>query len=160
MMDLFARWFAPRDPRFSEASSRDAASIAALHAASFHRGWSDVEIEGLLIDRQVVTHRAMLGRKLAGFIMSRMVRGEAEVLSVAVAPAWRGRGVGRRLLEVHMRQLANLGIRAMFLEVGEDNAPARKLYRGMGFGEVGRREGYYADGPGPASAALVLRRDL
>ena len=160
MMDLFARWFAPRDPRISEASSRDAALIAALHAASFHRGWSDVEIEGLLIDRQVVTHRAMLGHKLAGFIMSRMVRGEAEVLSVAVAPAWRGRGVGRRLLEVHMRQLANLGIRAVFLEVGEDNAPARTLYRRMGFGEVGRREGYYADGPDPASAALVLRRDL
>jgi ribosomal-protein-alanine N-acetyltransferase len=160
MIDLIARWFAPRDPRFSEASSRDASSIATLHAASFHRGWSDVEIEGLLIDRQVVTHRAMLGRKLAGFIMSRMVQGEAEVLSVAVASPHRGRGVARRLLEVHLRQLASLGIHTVFLEVGEDNAPARQLYRRMGFGEVGRREGYYAGGSGPGSAALVLRRDL
>ena len=160
MMDLFARWFAPRDPRFSEASSRDAPSIAALHAASFHRGWGEVEIEGLLIDPQVATQRAMLGHKLVGFIMSRMIRGEAEVLSVAVAPAWRGRGVGRRLVEVHLRQLASLGIHTVFLEVGEDNASARRLYRRMGFGEVGRREGYYADGPSPASAALVLRRDL
>jgi ribosomal-protein-alanine N-acetyltransferase len=160
MIDLFHRWFARRDPRFSEASPRDASSIAALHAASFHRGWSDVEIEGLLIDRQVITHRATLGHKLAGFIMSRMVKGEAEVLSVAVAPAQRGRGVARRLLEVHLRRLASLGIRTVFLEVGEDNAPARRLYRRMGFGEVGRRKGYYTDGPGPASAALVLRRDL
>jgi ribosomal-protein-alanine N-acetyltransferase len=160
MIDLFARWFARREPRFSEASPRDASSIAALHAASFHRGWSDVEIEGLLIDRQVVTHRATQGRKLAGFIMSRMVQGEAEVLSVAVALEQRGRGVARRLLEVHLRHLANLGIHTVFLEVGEDNAAARQLYRRMGFGEVGRRKGYYADGPGSASAALVLRRDL
>src|SRR5207302_987278 len=128
---------------------------------SFHRGWSEVEIEGLLIDRQVLTHRAMLGRKLAGFIMSRMVHhGEAEVLSVAVAPEQRGRGVARQLLDLHLRQLATLGIHTVFLEVGEDNAPARQLYRRMGFGEVGRREGYYPDRPGSASAALVLRRDL
>jgi len=160
MMQLLARWFARGDPKFSEASPRDAASIASLHAQSFHRGWSEVEIEGLLIDRQVLTHRAMLGKMLAGFIMSRMVRGEAEVLSVAVAPAQRGRGVARRLLEVHLRQLATLRINAVFLEVGEDNTPARRLYGRMRFREVGRREGYYGDGPGPATAALVLRRDL
>ena len=160
MIDLIPSWLARRDPRFSEASPRDASAIAALHAASFHRGWSDVELEGLLIDPHVVTHRATLGQKLAGFIMSRIVKGEAEVLSVAVAPAQRGRGVARQLLEVHLRRLASLGIRTVFLEVGEDNTPARRLYRRMGFGEVGRRKGYYADGPGPASAALTLRRDL
>src|SRR5262245_44259109 len=98
MINPLARCFERSDPKFSEASPRDASSIAALHAASFHRGWTELEIEGLLIDRQVLTHRAMLGRRLAGFIMSRMVRGEAEVLSVAVEPAQRGRGVARRLL--------------------------------------------------------------
>jgi [ribosomal protein S18]-alanine N-acetyltransferase len=160
MINLFRRWIPRRDPKYSEASLRDAVPIAALHAASFHRGWSEVEIEGLLVDRQVLTHRAMHGEELAGFIMSRMVQGEAEILSVAVAPAWRGRGVARRLLDVHMRQLASLAIHTLFLEVGEDNTPARRLYRGIGFREVGRRDGYYRDGPGPAVAALVLRRDL
>jgi len=109
---------------------------------------------------QVVTHRAMLGQKLAGFVMSRMVKGEAEVLSVAVATEQRSRGVARQLLDMNLQRLTRLGIRTVFLEVGEDNAPARQLYRRMGFGEVGRREGYYAGGSGPGSAALVLRRDL
>jgi ribosomal-protein-alanine N-acetyltransferase len=160
MIQLIARWFARREPALSEASPRDAAAIATLHAASFHRGWSDDEIERLLLDRQVVAHRAMAGRTLAGFILSRLVEGEAEILSVAVASTRRSRGLARRLVDLHLRRLAGLGIRTVFLEVGEDNTPARRLYRRTGFREVGRREGYYQDRPGPGTAALVLRRDL
>jgi ribosomal-protein-alanine N-acetyltransferase len=160
MIQLIARWFARREPALSEASPRDAPAIATLHAASFHRGWSDDEIERLLLDRQVVAHRAMAGRVLAGFILSRLVEGEAEILSVAVASARRSRGLARRLVDLHLRRLAGLGIRTVFLEVGEDNAPARRLYRRTGFREVGRREGYYQDRPGPGTVALVLRRDL
>jgi ribosomal-protein-alanine N-acetyltransferase len=51
-------------------------------------------------------------------------------------------------------------VRAVFLEVGDDNVPALRLYRRAGFREVGRREGYYRDQAGKASTALVLRRDL
>lgn len=160
MIPAIARWFARRDPVLSEASPQDAAAIAALHATSFHRGWSDDEIERLLLDRQVVAHRAMVGQKLAGFILSRLVQGEAEILSVAVAAARRGRGLARQLVDLHLRRLAGLGIRTVFLEVGEDNAPARRLYQRTGFREVGRREGYYQDVPGHNIAALVLRRDL
>jgi ribosomal-protein-alanine N-acetyltransferase len=160
MIQLIARWFARREPALSEASPRDAPAIATLHAASFHRGWSDDEIERLLLDRQVVAHRAMAGSTLAGFILSRLVEGEAEILSVAVVSARRSRGLARRLVDLHLRRLAGLGIRTVFLEVGEDNAPARRLYRRTGFREVGRREGYYQDRPGPGTAALVLRRDL
>jgi [ribosomal protein S18]-alanine N-acetyltransferase len=159
MLGFLARIFARREPVLSQASPRDAAAIATLHAASFHRGWSESEIEQLLIDRNVVAHRALAGRRLAGFILSRLVSGEAEILSVAVAAGDRSRGLARRLLDLHLRQLAGLGIRTVFLEVGEDNQPARRLYRRTGFREVGRREGYYQDSPGGA-AALVLRRDL
>ena len=48
----------------------------------------------------------------------------------------------------------------MFLEVDEDNAPARRLYARAGFREVGRRPGYYQQDKGAAATALVLRRDL
>ena len=144
----------------SQASPRDAAAIATLHAASFHRGWSETEIEQLLIDRNVVADRALAGRRLAGFILSRLISGEAEILSVAVAAGERSRGLARRLLDLHLRRLAGLGTRTVFLEVGEDNQPARRLYRRAGFREVGRRDGYYQDRPGGAATALVLRRDL
>jgi ribosomal-protein-alanine N-acetyltransferase len=160
MMNIVTRLFARGEPVLSEARPRDAAAIAALHAASFHRGWSEEEFERLLLDRAVVTHRAMIGSSLAGFIVSRLVAGEAEILSVAVAASRRGKGLARRLLDLHLRRLAGLGIGAVFLEVDEDNGPARSLYRRAGFREIGRREGYYRATTGQGAAALVLRRDL
>jgi len=145
-------------PVLSQARSPDAAALAALHAASFHRAWSESEFAALLAERNVVAHRASIGRTPAGFILSRIAAGEAEILSVAVAAARRGKGIGRELLNLHLRQLAGLGVRAVFLEVAEDNWPARALYRRAGFRDVGRREGYY--GAGKGVAALILRRDL
>ena len=160
MIGLLSRLFARRAPALSDASVRDAPAIARLHAASFHRGWSDGEIEQMLLDRSTVAHRAMVGRSLAGFILSRMVAGEAEILSVAVASARRGHGIARALLNLHLRRLAGLGARAVFLEVDENNTAARRLYARAGFREVGRRPGYYQQGRDKPAAALVLRRDL
>jgi ribosomal-protein-alanine N-acetyltransferase len=152
------------EPTLSEAGVRDAPSFAALHAAAFRRGWSEDEIEQLLIDKTVIAHRAVIatltGQALAGFIVSRLAAGEAEILSVAVAPARRGRGLARKLLDLHLRRLAGLGTTAIFLEVDEDNAPARRLYARAGFREVGRRPAYYARDGAPPANALVLRRDL
>ena len=105
--------------------------------ASFNRGWSDGEIERLLRDRNTVAHRAMSGGTLQGFILSRMVSGEAEILSVATAPARRGRGTARAMLNLHLRRLAGLGVGAVFLEVEENNEPALRLYRRAGFRQVG-----------------------
>jgi [ribosomal protein S18]-alanine N-acetyltransferase len=155
------RWlFARGEPTLSEASERDAAAIAALHAASFHRGWSEDEVEALLAERNVITDRAMNGRALCGFIMSRLAGSEAEILSVAVARAAQARGLARRLLDLHLRRLAGLGCRAIFLEVDENNGAAIRLYERAGFRQVSRRANYYPGAGGNAAAALVLRRDL
>ena len=160
MIAFLRSLFSGGEPVLSEAGSRDAAAIAALHAASFRRGWSEQEVEGLLVDRHVVAHRALAGRRLAGFIMSRRIEDEAEILSVAVAGNRRGRGLARELLTLHLRRLAGLGARIVFLEVDENNAPAIRLYNRAGFYEISRRPNYYtAPGAKPA-AALVLRRDL
>lgn len=155
-MNIVSRLLAPVQPTFAVARPRDAAAIAALHAASFGRGWAEDEVQQLLMDDAVVAHRVMLRRAVAGFIMSRTAADEAEILSVAIAPARRGRGLSRPLLNFHLRSLAGRGTRAVFLEVDEHNAPALRLYAGAGFYEVGRRTGYYESG----AAALLLRRDL
>jgi ribosomal-protein-alanine N-acetyltransferase len=159
-MNFVANLFRRAEPTFSEARPSDAAPLAALHGASFHRGWSEDEFERLLLDRGVVAHRAMIGRRLVGFIMSRMIEGEAEILSVAVAAARRKRGLARQLLNLHMRRLAAFGTRTIFLEVDENNVPARRLYQRAGFHAVGRRQGYYPDPSGKGSSALVLRCEL
>ncbi len=160
MMKLLSSLFAGGEPALSEAGARDAAAIGALHGVSFARGWSEQEVEGLLIDRHVIAHRAMNGSAMAGFILSRLIEDEAEILSVAVSSARRGRGLARSLLDLHLRRLAGLGARAVFLEVDEHNAPAIRLYDRAGFHEISRRPNYYAGTGGKAAAALVLRRDL
>jgi [ribosomal protein S18]-alanine N-acetyltransferase len=156
MMNFVTRLFSRTEPKVSDAGRRDAAAIAALHATSFRRGWGEDEVQRLLSDRNIVAHRLAVGRTFAGFILSRIAAGEAEILSVAVAPQWRGRGFARPLLDLHLGRLAGLGARTVFLEVDEHNAPAVGLYRKAGFYEVGRRRGYYDGG----ATALVLRRDL
>ena len=160
MIGFLSRIFSHAEPVLSEASTRDAAAIAPLHAASFRRGWSEQEVEGLLTDRHVIAHRGMLGGRLAGFILSRLVEDEAEILSVAVARAGQGRGLARNLLNLHLRRLAGLGARTVFLEVDEHNRPAIRLYDRAGFHEISRRPNYYPGAGGKTAAALVLRRDL
>jgi ribosomal-protein-alanine N-acetyltransferase len=160
MKGLIARLFGRPEPMLTEADPRDAAALAALHSASFRRGWSEDEFERLLLDRSVLAHRAMLGQRPVGFIISRIAAGEAEILSVAVARAQQGRGLARRLLDLHMRRLAGLGVRTIFLEVDDDNAAARRLYARSAFRQVGRRDGYYPRAGTASGAALVLRRDL
>jgi ribosomal-protein-alanine N-acetyltransferase len=157
LMDLFSP---ARPPLIAEASLRDIAPIAKLHAASFRRGWSEDEIEQLLTDRSVVAHRAMIGSNFAGFIMSRLAADEAEILTVAVASNYRGRSIARSLLRYHLGRLMVFGVRTVFLEVEEGNVSALRLYRRAGFVEAGRRDNYYPKAAGKAAGALVLRRDL
>jgi len=160
MIKFIARLFARGEPVLSEASARDAAAIAPLHAASFRRGWSEHEIEELLVDRQVIAHHAMIGNKLIGFVMSRLVEDEAEILSIAVVGSRQRRGLARNLLNLHLRRLAAFSARTVFLEVDEHNKPAMRLYDRAGFHEISRRPNYYPVPGGKSAAALVLRRDL
>jgi [ribosomal protein S18]-alanine N-acetyltransferase len=142
------------------ASLRDAARLAQLHGASFHRGWSESEFEAMLTERNTLAHRLRLGRKIIGFAVSRMAADEAEILSVAIDVDHRGRGFSRDLLLTHLGHLAGHGIRAIFLEVEENNQPARKLYERAGFAVIGRRERYYNQPGGEQLNALLMRRDL
>jgi len=160
---LFARaaWLRRRRgnlPAISPGELADATPFAVLHAASFRRGWSAEEFERLLVEHNVVADRAMAGGGLAGFVVSRIAADQAEILSIAVDPAYRGQGIARRMLDVHLRRLALYGVAVVFLEVDERNEPARRLYAGFGFTKVGRREAYYGGAAG--AAALVLRHDL
>jgi len=76
MIGFLSRLFKRGEPVFTDARPRDAAGIAAIHAASFQRGWGEEEIYGLLIEKSVVAHRATSGGKLIGFILSRRAAGE------------------------------------------------------------------------------------
>jgi [ribosomal protein S18]-alanine N-acetyltransferase len=142
------------------ASPRDAPALARIHGASFHLGWGENEFESMLGERNTLVHRLRMGRKVIGFSVSRMAADEAEILSIAVADSHRGRGLSNNLLLTHLGHLAGRGARTVFLEVEENNRPARRLYERAGFAVVGRREGYYRQSGGEPLNALLMRRDL
>jgi [ribosomal protein S18]-alanine N-acetyltransferase len=160
MMDWLSEWLSGGTAVVEAASLRDARRLAQLHGESFHRGWGEGEFEAMLTERNTLVHRLRIGRKVIGFAVSRMAADEAEILSIAVAGSHRGRGLSRNLLLTHLGHLAGRGIRKVFLEVEENNQPARRLYERAGFSVAGRRERYYQQPGGEQLNALLMRRDL
>ena len=159
-MKWLSQWWAGGTAVVEAASLRDARRLAQLHGESFHRGWGEGEFESMLTERNTLVHRLKVGRKLVGFAVSRMAADEAEILSIAVAAGYRGRGLSRNLPLTHLGHLAGRGIRKVFLEVEENNQPARRLYERTGFSVAGRRERYYQQPGGEQLNALLMRRDL
>jgi len=146
-------------PVIEPATIRDAPRLAQLHGTSFHRGWGESEFERMLAERNTLVQRLRLGRKIIGFAVSRMGADEAEILSIAIDAGHRGKGFSRNLLLTHLGHLSGYGVRSIFLEVEENNHPARRLYQWAGFAVVGRRERYYQQ-DGEQLNALLMRRDL
>ena len=160
MMRWLSDWWTGGAAVVEAASLRDARRLAQLHGESFHRGWGEGEFESMLSERNTLVHRLKVGRQLVGFAVSRMAADEAEILSIAVAASHRGRGLSRNLLLTHLGHLAGHGVRKIFLEVEENNQPARRLYERAGFSVAGRRERYYQQPGGEHLNALLMRRDL
>jgi ribosomal-protein-alanine N-acetyltransferase len=160
MINWLSTWWRGGTARVEAATLRDARRLAQLHGESFHRGWGEAEFETMLSERNTLVHRLRLGNKVIGFAVSRMAADEAEILSIAVAASHRGRGLSRNLLLTHLGHLAGHGVRTIFLEVEENNQPARRLYERAGFSVAGRRERYYQQPGGEQLNALLMRRDL
>lgn len=160
MMAWLSGWWSGGAAAVEPATLRDAPRLAQLHGASFHRGWGEGEFEAMLSERNTLVHRLRMGGKIIGFAVSRMAADEAEILSIAVAASHRGRGLSNNLLLTHLGHLAGRGVRTVFLEVEENNQPARRLYQRAGFAVAGRRERYYRQANGEQLNAVLMRRDL
>ena len=131
-----------------------------IHAQSFAEPWDEHLIEYFL---GLPSSLAFLDEREGGisaFVLCRLICDESEVLTFAVAPAWRRRGIGRQLIESAQRAIRGLGGKRLFLEVAEDAPATRALYQGAGFHVVGCRHGYYRRAAGEAVNALVMCCDL
>ena len=116
----------------------DAAALATLHAAAFEHPWDAPALQGLLAGLGVFAFAAT-----SGFVLARAAGSEAEILTLAVLPSARGKGLGRALMESAAAHAVTLGAENLFLEVGGENPAALALYTSLGFQRVGSRKGYY-----------------
>lgn len=133
------------------AQAEDAAALAALHALSFPKAWTEADFSKLLGAPGAFAH-LIDGQ---GFILSWAHGDEAEVLTLAVNPRDRRQGLGSRLLQAALAEALARGVARVVLETAVDNRPALALYARSGFRVVGRRPAYYA-GAQASSDAHVL----
>lgn len=132
--------------------------MADLHARAFAgqgRAWSAAEFSDLLASPLVFA----VG-DLRGFALGRAITDEAELLTIATDPQARRQGIALACLAAFHTTARARGARSAFLEVADDNAAAKGLYRAAGYAQAAVRKGYYPRPNRPAVNALVLRCDL
>jgi ribosomal-protein-alanine N-acetyltransferase len=137
----------------------DLAAVLEIERRSFAQPWSRA-----FFDKEMATPFARLvvaiedgePRPLVvGYTCRWRVTDEVHLLNVAVHPERRGRGLGRFLLEGIIDEAEECGARVIFLEVRAGNVVARRLYRRLGFRDLGIRRAYY--GPGQDAIVMELR---
>ncbi len=128
------------------------------HARAFAgqgRAWRAQEFDDLL----ATPHVALTGNAMS-FALTRIVAGEAELLTIATDPECRREGRGRCVLSDALAVAAARGATRIFLEVAAGNDAGLALYHAAGFVETGRRAGYYKRNGGPPADAIMMARDL
>jgi ribosomal-protein-alanine N-acetyltransferase len=138
----------------------DLDAVLAIEQQSFSMPWTDAmfrsELQNERTSRLLVARAEATSGPLVGYIAYRIVLDEMHVILIAVAPAWRRRGVARQLLCQAMDQARTLGCIRATLEVRVSNTPALQLYYSLRFAPVGTRPKYYLR---PLEDALILWRD-
>lgn len=138
------------------ARMEDIDALVFIDHASFSIPWSKESLQTFVQDGlhrdcfvAVITEAP---KRIIGYVAIQFVADEAEISNIAVCPDARGRGAGRAMLEKAVDSLFERGVEAIFLEVRESNAAAKKLYESCGFEPVGRRKDYYSN---PLEDALL-----
>ncbi|MFN0113838.1 MAG: GNAT family N-acetyltransferase [Paracoccaceae bacterium] len=132
------------------------AGLARLHALCFTAPppWSEAAFREAL-----AAPGTFLLTAPEGFLIGRAAAGEAELLTLAVAPGARRQGIGRALVARFAGEAEGRGAERLFLEVAADNFAARALYAGAGFRDAGFRRGYYRRPSGAALDAVLMVRE-
>ena len=152
---------APELPRafLRDMRREDLPAVLDIERRSFAQPWSRAFFEKELATpfaRLVVTVEEAVPRpQVIGYTCRWRVTDEVHLLNVAVHPERRGLGHGRALVAGVVGEAEAARARVVYLEVRAGNVIARRLYRQLGFKDLGVRRGYY--GPGQDAIVMELR---
>ena len=132
------------------------AQVAELEKLCFSAPWSENAVRGELTNPLSLWIVAVDGDTVAGYIGSQSVMGEADMMNVAVSPAYRRQGIAEKLVVTLAEKLTAQNVSSLTLEVRASNEPAIALYEKLLFVQVGRRPNYYTK---PKEDALILRKE-
>ena len=132
-------------------------AVAELEKQCFSAPWSERSIASELGNEYSLWLVEEIDGVAVAYVGSQACPPEADVMNVAVAPAYRRQGIGEGLMVALMDALRQRGMESLTLEVRASNGPAIALYDRLGFAQVGRRPNYYTD---PREDALIMRKEL
>ena len=141
---------------FQKMSAAHVVQVATLEKECFSMPWSENAIASELTNPLALWLVALDGKTVAGYVGSQSVMGEADMMNIAVLPAYRRQGVGRGLVNELIRCLTEREVHSLTLEVRASNEKAINLYNSLSFVQVGRRPNYYTM---PKEDALILRKE-
>jgi ribosomal-protein-alanine N-acetyltransferase len=136
----------------------DLDEVLAIEGASFSNPWTRDMFRHELANAGVSYGYLLRGDdgRAAGFCTVWVIVDEVHINNVAIAPEFRGRGLGEALLEFVLRLWSGFGARRATLEVRRSNLTAINLYSKLGFTVAGVRRNYYTE---PVEDALILWRE-
>jgi ribosomal-protein-alanine N-acetyltransferase len=145
---------------YAPMTAADIDEVCALEDSVFPHPWS----RGNFLDSLASGYDAWVVRdplgELAGYFLLMYACDEAHLLDVAVAAARQGEGLGRYLLDKVVQRCREKCMLSILLEVRPSNERALQVYARYGFGEIGRRKGYYPAHEGQREDAIVMRFQL
>ncbi len=130
--------------------------VAELEKLCFNDPWSVNSIVYELTNPLSLWLVAAEADTVVGYVGSQSVMDEADMMNIAVHPEYRRRGIAQELVHRLVTALRQKEVRRLTLEVRASNEPAKALYSGLGFEQVGRRPNYYRN---PREDALILRKE-
>ncbi|UCC48068.1 MAG: ribosomal protein S18-alanine N-acetyltransferase [Gemmatimonadota bacterium] len=143
------------DIRRMEESDLDV--VMEVERESFSTPWSRGTFRGLMRRSDASLWVAEVSHCVVGYAVVWYLFQQAELGNLAVAPGWRRRGLGKRLLDWALEKARERGTERIFLEVRISNRAAQRLYERYGFVQVGLRRRYYRE---PVEDARVMSLDL
>ncbi len=130
---------------FRQMTPEDAAGVELVEKASFAVPWSREAFWQEAASERAFYLLVLEDERIIGYAGTWIILDEAQITNVAIAPEYRGQGIGSQLMKELICQVKARGATAMTLEVRPSNAPAIALYTSFGFRDTGRRPGYYQD---------------
>ena len=136
----------------------DLPQIASLERECFADPWPEQVLAKEVENELSLWLVAAEGDTVLGYVGSQTVMGEADMMNLAVSPAYRRQGLGRALVLALCESLRQkMQATVLTLEVRDSNAPAAALYASLGFAQIGLRKNYYQH---PKEDARILRKEL
>ena len=130
--------------------------IVAIERSSFQNPYSSDYLRLLTTWHPELFLVAVFDELVLGYVVASAKGKQGRIISLAVRPEYRKRGIGTDLLRRLLERLQSIGVVEVSLEVREDNLAAITVYDKLGFKLTGRIDRYYEDG----CAALVFERSI